>query len=153
MSKLSLGRSDRELVIFEVLNLNFELREGDFEMDNINSLVPLSILLILMGQSQTLGASGIRTDSSATVEEVSQTAEDQMSSNSFEDEVTRKIRLALMEESSLSIAAKNTKIVTAGNKVTLLGELTSAAELARVYQIAQEATDLPVLNNIKLKTE
>ena len=61
-------------------------------------------------------------------------------SNSPEDiKITADIRRAIVKDPSLTMAAKNVKIITAGGTVTLRGPVNSADEKAKIEQLATEA--------------
>jgi hyperosmotically inducible periplasmic protein len=65
------------------------------------------------------------------------TAEDQ--SNAAEDvKVTQAIRRALVKDAGLSTAAKNVKVITARQNVTLRGSVRSAEEKARILEVARQ---------------
>lgn len=77
---------------------------------------------------------------------------EQQGKSAAEAEMTRKIREALMNDPSLSMAAKNITVITRGQTVTLRGRLASAAERQRVQQIAQEqAGTHNVVNSTRLR--
>jgi hyperosmotically inducible protein len=81
-----------------------------------------------------------------------QTSGDQ--SNSSPDiKTTAAIRRAIMHDNSLSMMAKNVKIVTENGAVTLRGPVKSAAEKAKIAQLAQNAAQgLKIDNQIEVKT-
>lgn len=59
-------------------------------------------------------------------------------SNAPEDlKITQDIRKAVVAESSLSMAAKNVKIITAGGVVTLRGPVDTAEEKAKIDALAK----------------
>jgi hyperosmotically inducible periplasmic protein len=61
-------------------------------------------------------------------------------SNSREDvEVTAAVRRAVVGDHSLSMTAKNVKIITANGIITLRGPVKSDAEKAKIAQLAQSA--------------
>jgi osmotically-inducible protein OsmY len=61
-------------------------------------------------------------------------------SNSPEDlKITQAIRQAIVKDKSLTMTAKNVKIITASGQVTLRGPVNSAEEKARIEQFAQSA--------------
>ncbi len=69
-------------------------------------------------------------------------------SNSPEDlKTTQAIRKALMKDSSLSMTAKNVKIITAGGQVTLRGPVKSADEKSRIDQLAKGAAGNAKIDN------
>jgi len=65
------------------------------------------------------------------------TAENQGMSEQ-ETEMTRKIRVALTEDESLSTYAKNVKIITQGGKVTLKGPVSSMKEKNIIQKKAEK---------------
>ena len=69
-------------------------------------------------------------------------------SNSPEDlQTTTAIRRALMKEETLSMTAKNVKIITAGGQVTLRGPVKSAEEKAHVEKLAKSAAGQAKVDN------
>jgi hyperosmotically inducible protein len=75
-----------------------------------------------------------------------QTSGDQ--SNSSEDtKTTAAIRRAVMHDDSLSMTAKNVKIITENGVVTLRGPVKSAAEKAKIAQLAQSAAGQAKIEN------
>ena len=75
-----------------------------------------------------------------------QTSGDQ--SNSPEDiKITADIRRAVVAEKSLSMTAKNVKIITAGGTVTLRGPVKSAEEKAMIAKLAKSAGGKAKIDN------
>jgi hyperosmotically inducible periplasmic protein len=75
-----------------------------------------------------------------------QTSGDQ--SNSSQDiKTTAAIRRAVMHEDSLSMTAKNVKIITENGVVTLRGPVKSAAEKAKIAQLAHSAASQAKIEN------
>jgi hyperosmotically inducible protein len=75
-----------------------------------------------------------------------QTSGDQ--SNSSPDiQTTAAIRRAIMHDDSLSMMAKNVKIVADNGSVTLRGPVKSAAEKAKIAQLAQNAAQGAKIDN------
>ena len=69
-------------------------------------------------------------------------------SNSGEDlKTTQAIRKALMKDSSLSMTAKNVKIITAGGQVTLRGSVKSAEEKSKIDQLVKGAAGNAKIDN------
>ena len=69
-------------------------------------------------------------------------------SNSPEDlKITQAIRKALMKDRSLSMTAKNVKIITASGQVTLRGPVKSAEEKSRIDQLAKGAAGNAKVDN------
>lgn len=69
-------------------------------------------------------------------------------SNSPEDlKTTQAIRKALMKDSSLSMTAKNIKIITADGHVTLRGPVKSADEKSRIDQLAKASAGKAKIDN------
>ena len=61
-------------------------------------------------------------------------------SNSSADlKVTQDIRRALMQDSQLSMTAKNIKVITVNGQVTLRGPVSTAQEKTKIDQIARSA--------------
>lgn len=75
-----------------------------------------------------------------------QTSGDQ--SNATPDiKTTAAIRRAVMHDDSLSMLAKNVKIITEDGMVTLRGPVKSAAEKAKIAQLAKEAAQGAMIHN------
>jgi osmotically-inducible protein OsmY len=75
-----------------------------------------------------------------------QTSGDQ--SNSSPDiKTTAAIRRAIMHDASLSMMAKNVKIIAENGAVTLRGPVKSAAEKAKIAQLAQDAAQGARIDN------
>ncbi|MBA3272451.1 MAG: BON domain-containing protein [Chthoniobacterales bacterium] len=82
----------------------------------------------------------------------SKTSGDQ--SNSPEDiKITADIRRAVVADDSLTMTATNVKIITADGVVTLRGPVNTAAEKAKIGEIAQKhAGKAKVENQLEVKT-
>jgi hyperosmotically inducible periplasmic protein len=75
-----------------------------------------------------------------------QTSGDQ--SNSPEDiKITADIRRAVVADKSLSMTAKNVKIITANGVVTLRGPVNTAEEKATIAKLAQSAAGKAKIDN------
>jgi hyperosmotically inducible protein len=75
-----------------------------------------------------------------------QTSGDQ--SNSSEDtKITADVRRAIVKDSSLTMAAKNVKVISAGGIVTLRGPVNSAEEKQRIEQLATAAAGGAKIDN------
>jgi len=69
-------------------------------------------------------------------------------SNSSEDtKITADIRRAIVKDSSLTMTAKNVKITTAGETVTLRGPVHSAEEKTKIEQLAAAAAKGAKIDN------
>jgi osmotically-inducible protein OsmY len=69
-------------------------------------------------------------------------------SNSPEDiKITAAIRRAIVADDSLSMTATNVKIITADGKVTLRGPVKTAAEKAKIAQIATKNAGKAKIDN------
>ena len=75
-----------------------------------------------------------------------QTSGDQ-SNDSAAVQTTAAIRRAVVGDSSLSMTAKNVKIITAGDTVTLRGPVNSADEKNKIQQLAQSAAGNAKIDN------
>jgi hyperosmotically inducible periplasmic protein len=74
----------------------------------------------------------------------SETAEDR--------KLTQAIRQAVMKDKSLTMTAKNVKIITAQGKVTLRGPVNSAEEKTKIDDLAKAASgQVPVDNQLEVK--
>ncbi len=74
-------------------------------------------------------------------------------SNAPEDiKITQTIRKAVVKDDTLSMTAKNVKIITAGGQVTLRGPVNSADEKTKIESIAKAAArDAKVENQLEVK--
>lgn len=69
-------------------------------------------------------------------------------SNSPEDlKITQSIRQAVVKDDSLSMTAKNVKIITSGGQVTLRGPVDSAKEKSTIAKLAQSAAPGAKIDN------
>ena len=69
-------------------------------------------------------------------------------SNSSEDvKITAAIRRAVVRDHSLSMTAKNVKIITANGMVTLRGPVKSDTEKAKIVELAQSAAGNATIDN------
>jgi len=80
------------------------------------------------------------------------TAFDQ-SNTKGDTEVTAAIRRAMMKDDSLSMTAKNVKVITENGVVTLRGPVKSEAEKARIAELAKaNAGQAKIENQLEVKT-
>jgi hyperosmotically inducible periplasmic protein len=69
-------------------------------------------------------------------------------SNSSEDtKITADVRRAIVKDSSLTMVAKNVKVITAGGIVTLRGPVNSAEEKTKIEQLAAATADGAKIDN------
>jgi osmotically-inducible protein OsmY len=75
-------------------------------------------------------------------------------SNSPEDlKITQTIRQAVVKDGSLTMTAKNVKIITAGGMVTLRGPVNNAEEKSKIEKLAKAtAGDTKVDNQLEVKS-
>jgi osmotically-inducible protein OsmY len=75
-------------------------------------------------------------------------------SNSPEDlKITKAIRQAVVKDKSLTLTAKNIKIITAGGLVTLRGPVNSAEEKTKIEEVAKSAAGAAKVDNqLEIKT-
>lgn len=67
--------------------------------------------------------------------------------------LTQAIRQAVVKEKSLSLTAKNVKIITAEGKVTLRGPVNTAEEKSKIDELAKAAAGkVPVDNQLEVKS-
>ena len=69
------------------------------------------------------------------------------SNDSVATQTTAAIRRAMVADDSLSMTAKNIKIITAGDTVTLRGPVQSAEEKTKIEQLAQSAASNAKIDN------
>jgi hyperosmotically inducible periplasmic protein len=80
-----------------------------------------------------------------------QTSGDQ-ASDSAATQTTAAIRRAVVADHSLSMTAKNVKIITAGDRITLRGPVNTADEKAKIEQLAQSvASNAKIDNQLEVK--
>lgn len=74
-------------------------------------------------------------------------------SNTPEDrKLTQAIRQAVMKDESLTMTAKNVKIITAEGKVTLRGPVKTEEEKTKIHDLAKAAAgQVPVDNQLEVK--
>ena len=74
-------------------------------------------------------------------------------SNSPEDlKITQAIRQAVVKDESLTMTAKNVKIITAGGQVTLRGPVNTAEEKTKIEKLAKAAAgEAKVDNQLEVK--
>ena len=77
---------------------------------------------------------------------------DQLQGSEKDVETTRRIRQALMDDQTLSTNARNVKIITLKNKVTIRGVVNNRTELDKVMLIAKKAStnDAQFLNELNI---
>ena len=75
-----------------------------------------------------------------------QTSDDQANSSPA-TQTTAAIRRAVMADDSLSMTAKNIKIITTGDTVTLRGPVQSAEEKNKIEQLAKSAAGSAMIDN------
>ena len=69
-------------------------------------------------------------------------------SNSSQDtKITADVRRAIVKDSSLTVVAKNVKIITAGGTVTLRGPVNTAEEKTKIEQLAAAAASGAKIDN------
>ena len=69
-------------------------------------------------------------------------------SNSPEDlKITQALRQAVVKDESLTMTAKNVKIITAGGQVTLRGPVKTEEEKAKIEQLAKSAAGAAKVDN------
>ena len=69
------------------------------------------------------------------------------SNSSEEIKITAAIRRAVMKDHSLTMTAKNVKIITAGGLVTLRGPVKTAEEKTKINQLAKAAAPGAQIDN------
>ena len=75
------------------------------------------------------------------------------SNSSADIDITAAIRRAVMKDDSLSMTAKNVKIITADGVVTLRGPVKTAAEKATIAKLAEaNAGSAKVMDQLEVKT-
>ena len=75
-----------------------------------------------------------------------QTSGDQ-SNNSNDTKISAAIRRAIVADKSLSATAKNVKVITANETVTLRGPVKTAEEKTKIEQLAQSAAGNAKIDN------
>ncbi len=74
------------------------------------------------------------------------------SNSSTDVKMTAAIRRAVVHDGSLSMAAKNVKIITANGMVTLRGPVKTEAEKAKIAELAKSAAgDAKIDNQLEVK--
>jgi len=107
-------------------------------------LVASACTLSAMAEEKTAADNTAKNERDASGE--TKTSGDQ--SNSPEDiKITADIRRAVVAEKSLSMTAKNVKIITANGMVTLRGPVNSAEEKAMIAKLAKSAAGAAKIDN------
>lgn len=77
---------------------------------------------------------------------------DQLKGSDKDVETTRQIRQALMGDESLSTNARNVKVITLKNKVTIRGAVNSSDELSKVVNLAKKTAskDTQVVHDLNV---
>lgn len=101
-----------------------------------NWLLPLIITLSALAcpTAQAI-QSKVKPDNTAVNRDLDLTAQDQ-SNKKADVEITRKIRSQITKDSSLSLYAKNVKIIVRNQDVTLKGPVNTKVEKAKIMKIA-----------------
>ena len=118
---------------------------------NIKQKMKLTLsLLCISGLALCAVAQDKPADNSARNERdrsgATKTSGDQ-SNNSEDLKITAAIRRAVMKDGSLTMTAKNVKIITAGGMVTLRGPVMSAHEKTKIDQLARAAAPGTKIDN------
>lgn len=113
------------------------------------AVLSLACTMALAGVAQAQ-APGVPPDNSMVNQRNLPTADDQAKGSDTDVELTRKIRAELTKDSSLSINAKNVKIITVKGVTTLRGPVNSEKEKARIGEIAKTVTGHDVDNKIEI---
>ncbi len=108
------------------------------------SLICISILALAAVAQETKPDNSAKNERDRSGE--TKTSGDQ--SNSPQDiKITAAIRRAIVKDDSLTMTAKNVKIITAGGTVTLRGPVKSAAEKTKIEQLATSAASGAKIDN------
>ncbi|MGI8889388.1 MAG: BON domain-containing protein [Chthoniobacterales bacterium] len=119
------------------------------------SLLCLSALTLAVSAEDNPSATPTPADNSAQNTRdrsgETKTAGDQ-SNSSADVKITADIRRAIIKDDSLSITAKNIKIITADGVVTLRGPVKSAAEKTTIAKLAHaNSGDAKVMNELEVE--
>ncbi len=110
----------------------------------------LSLVLIGLFGSVSFAETPAADNSAINVRDASGdrlTPQDQSSGTTADVEITRRIRADLVGDNNLSIQAKNIKIITLDQSVTLRGPVKSAAEAAKIVTKAKQVAHHFKINN------
>ena len=118
-------------------------------------------ILLALTSVTALSLTALATDENASVDNTKKNERDRSGemktpgdqSNSPEDiKLAGDIRRAVVKDDSLSMTAKNVKIITAGGQVTLRGPVNNAEEKMKIEQIAKSAAgDAKVMDQLEVK--
>jgi osmotically-inducible protein OsmY len=100
-------------------------------LPSFGALLLFSLSLPVMAQAQQSDAQQTQPDNTKMNKDQGSTA-DQQKVNSSDQEITRKIRRAIIKDKSLSTYAHNVKIITQDGMVTLKGPVNSADEKSNI---------------------
>jgi osmotically-inducible protein OsmY len=125
----------------------------------MNPNKPISLLLASIF---TLSVSAMAADGNTAADNTKKNARDRTSetktsgdqSNSPEDiKITQSIRQAVVKDKTLTMTAKNVKIITSGGMVTLRGPVNTAEEKEKIDKLAKAtAGEGKVDNQLEVKT-
>jgi hyperosmotically inducible protein len=123
---------------------------------NSNRKEPMKRILLALACLSTFSLAALagneeaKPDNTATNERdrsgETKTSGDQ-SNNSADLKTTQAIRQALMKDGTLSITAKNIKVITANGHVTLRGPVKTAQEKTKIDQLAKSAAGGAQIDN------
>lgn len=118
-------------------------------------------LLLTITCAASLGLLGHAADAPAKVDNTAKNERDRSKetktpvdeSNAPEDiKITQDIRKAIVKDNSLSMTAKNVKVITAGGQVTLRGPVNNADEKAKIAAAAKSvAGETKVIDQLEIK--
>jgi hyperosmotically inducible protein len=106
--------------------------------------------LVLVGFYSASGIAQTNSDNSQTNirdRKVSEVTADQQKINKVDESITLKIRQDLMKQKSLSVNAKNVKIISINGKVTLKGPVDSKKEELMILKFARIAAGKTMVEN------
>lgn len=93
------------------------------------------------------------TDARDTTGQLGKSADQQVRGSDRDVELTRLARQRIVSEDALSTNAKNVKIITVGNVMTLRGPVNSQAEKNRVGELAKAAAPrISVVNELAVES-
>jgi len=120
-------------------------------LPSFGALLLFSLSLPVMARAQQSDAQQTQPDNTKMNKDQGSTA-DQQKANSSDQEITRKIRRAVIEDKSLSTYAHNVKIITQNGMVTLKGPVNSADEKSNIEaKAAAVAGQSNVTSDIEVK--
>ena len=136
------------------------------KLNQKNHLMILAVLVFLnTGLTSAFAVEDVKSPNSTTTDPTTNTghnkdykvapvADDQAKGSVSDVEITRQIRREITKNNSLSVSAKNVKIITMNGAVTLRGPVNSGDEIKTITEVAnRHAVNHQVTNELEIKNK